>query len=295
MLRKTLHGAFLFILGYFLISIISGLSKYLQESHGFSPVELTFFNFLTVLVLTLPWLLRQKLTDVFKTTHFWPIFIRSILGFTCFLSFFTATHKTPLVNAVTLLNTAPLWIPICSFFILKERVSKKALLCVFAGFLGVLMVLHPRLRDMNIEGDLYGLFSGLALAFIMILMRMLKDAPWQKIVLFYSGASVILGGIFMIPSFKMPQGAQWGYLLIMGVCMYLVQYLITVALHFAKASTLSPLIYSSIIFSGIIGWVVWHHIPSTISLIGMLVIVVSGVLVLMFEPSEAEEIEQGTE
>jgi drug/metabolite transporter (DMT)-like permease len=154
------------------------------------------------------------------------------------------------------------------------------------------MVLHPRLRDMNIEGDLYGLFAGLALSFIMILMRMLKDEPWQKIVLFYSGASVILGGILMIPSFKMPQGAQWGYLLVMGICMYSVQYLITIALHFAKASTLSPLIYSSIIFSGIIGWVVWHHIPSPISLAGMLVIIISGILVLMFESDEAEEVEE---
>jgi drug/metabolite transporter (DMT)-like permease len=142
---------------------------------------------------------------------------------------------------------------------------------------------------MNIEGDLYALFSGLALSFVMILMRMLKDEPWQKIVLFYSGTSVILSAIFGIPSFKMPHGFQWVLLLIMGVCMYMVQYLVTVALHFAKASTLSPLIYSSIIFSGIIGWVVWHHIPSAISLIGMLVIIASGILVLMLESSEAEE------
>ena len=287
--KKIIRGALLFIMAYFLISIVSGLSKYLQKSQGFAPIELVFFNFFIVFSLSLPWVFRKGITNAFKTTRLKIILLRSVLGFACFLSFFIASHKIPLVNAVTLYNTAPLWIPICAIFMLKERFTKKVLLYIVSGFLGMIMIVHPHLQDMNIEGDLYALFAGIALAFLMILMRMLKEEPWQKIVLFYSIVSLVLSGIFVIPGFKMPQGIQWVYLLSMGVCMYLVLFLVTVALHFAKASTLSPLIYSSIIFSGIIGWVVWEQVPSIISLIGMVVIIISGILVLLVKAGEAEE------
>lgn len=289
MINKTVFGGLLFVLGYLLISIMSGLSKYLQESHGFSPIEITFFSFLIVAILILPWAFKQGFQGAFKTKRIRPILIRGILGFTCFLSFFTAAHKIPLVDAATFLNTAPLWVPICAFFILKEHVSKKALIGVFTGFLGMLLVLHPRVKDMNIGGDLYGLYAGLALAFILILMRHLKDEPWQRIVLYYSLISALIGAILVAPSFIMPHGIQWIYLLVMGLAMYLVQYLITTALHYAKASTLSPLVYSSIIFSGIIGWVVWGHVPGTLSLVGMLVIVASGILVLWIESHQSQE------
>jgi len=290
MRNKTFFGAFLFVLGYFFISIISGLSKYLHDQ-GFSAVELTFFNFLVVAILSIPWALKQGPKKAFKTNNLRLILVRGLLGFTCFLAYFAATHKIPLVNAATFLNTAPLWVPICAMLILKERVTKKTLIFVFTGFLGMLLVLHPHLKDMNVEGDLYGLFSGFALAFILIIMRHLRNEPWQRVVLYYSIISTILSAIFVIPLFVMPEAGQLVYLLVMGLCMYFVQYLVTIALHYAKASTLSPLIYSSIIFSGIIGWAIWKHVPTPISLTGMFIIVASGILVLWVESHIPQEIE----
>jgi drug/metabolite transporter (DMT)-like permease len=59
-----------------------------------------------------------------------------------------------------------------------------------------------------------------------------------------------------------------------------MQMLATKAFHYAKASILSPLSYSSIIASGVIGLVIWDQFPAFTSIAGMLVVIVSGILIL---------------
>ena len=62
--------------------------------------------------------------------------------------------------------------------------------------------------------------------------------------------------------------------------MYSMQILATKAFHYAKATVIGPLSYSSIIASGVIGLVVWEQIPTLKSLAGMFVVIVSGLLIL---------------
>ena len=78
----------------------------------------------------------------------------------------------------------------------------------------------------------------------------------------------------------------WAFFLVMGGIMYLIQWLATIALHYARATVLGPLTYSSIIVSGIIGWMVWGQIPIFLTLVGMFAIIVSGILIVMFESRE---------
>ncbi len=47
-----------------------------------------------------------------------------------------------------------------------------------------------------------------------------------------------------------------------------------------------PLTYSAIIVSGIIGWVVWGQIPTFLTMVGTLVIIISGILIVMFDVRE---------
>ena len=68
--------------------------------------------------------------------------------------------------------------------------------------------------------------------------------------------------------------------------MYLIQRFATIAMHYAKATTLGPLTYSAIIVSGIIGWLVWGQIPTFLTMVGTFAIIASGVLIVKFESRE---------
>ena len=281
--RKAILGGVLFAGAYCLLGVVSGISKYLQSKWGFPPAELTFFNYGILTMCVLPWVIKQGGLKALKTSNYPLILIRSVLGFSAFLLFFTASHILPLVDAVTLLNTAPLWVPLFAMFVLGDRLSRKPALCILGGFIGMLLIMRPRIQGMNFTGDAVGLASGIMMATAIVIMSKLKHESWQRVSFHYGIVGVLLSSVFMIHSFKMPQGIQWLFFLAMGGITYLIQWFATVALHHAKAITVGPLSYSSIIVSGIIGWLVWGQIPTFLTIIGMFVVVISGILIVMFE------------
>lgn len=286
MSEKTIIGGLFFSGAYCLLGIVSALSKYLQTNCGYHTSELTFFSFLVVAACLLPWVLRSGGLKALKTNNLPLILLRSALGFSLFLAFYATSHHLPIVNAVTLFNTAPLWVPLWAILILQERLSKKAALCILGGFAGMLFVMHPRLQGLNLRWDVVGISSGVMMAAVIVIMRKLKDEPWQRIIFCYAVVGTVFSAVAMVPTFKMPQGHHWLVFLAMGALMYLIQWFATVALHYARAIVLAPLTYSSIIVSGLIGWLIWGHIPTLLMLLGIFMIILSGVLILIFELQE---------
>ena len=274
-------GGMLYMAGYLFFAVMSALTKSLQETSGFPTIEITFFSYIYVVVLCLPWMLREGIVKAFKSDNYPIILVRTALGFTTFYLYFMVVFKIPLVNAVTLMNTAPFWVVLLAAIFLKERISRGTILCVIAGFIGVVLVVHPRLQGMNIQGYTLGIIVGAVSSGIVITRRILKNESWQRVILIYSVISTLVSGVIMIPVFKMPHGIEWFYISVVGVCMYLMQTLVMIAAKYAKASTLGPLSYISIVVSGIIGIIFWKHMPSPLTSIGIVIIIASGIMILV--------------
>ena len=60
------------------------------------------------------------------------------------------------------------------------------------------------------------------------------------------------------------------------------QLLIILAYKHATAGRIAPFNYTVVIFSGLIGWVVWNNTPDWLSLAGVLLVTVGGVLSTKF-------------
>jgi drug/metabolite transporter (DMT)-like permease len=58
---------------------------------------------------------------------------------------FVAVKKMPLVNAVLLSNSAPLFIPLVTWVWLKERIGGMVWMSLSVGFAGVILILKPGL------------------------------------------------------------------------------------------------------------------------------------------------------
>ena len=64
---------------------------------------------------------------------------------------------------------------------------------------------------------------------------------------------------------------------------YLVQIFITKGFSYGKASTLSPLAYTVVLFSAIFDRIFWHKVPDSWSLIGMALVIIGGIASVYLE------------
>src|SRR5690606_795161 len=67
----------------------------------------------------------------------------------------------------------------------------------------------------------------------------------------------------------------------LGLLGGLGHFLFTAAFRDAPASLLAPLNYAQLLWAGLLGWLVFGHVPGAVSLAGMAIIVASGLLVAL--------------
>ncbi|MBD3378955.1 MAG: EamA family transporter [Candidatus Omnitrophica bacterium] len=281
--QGTIYGGVLCALGYIFLAVMSGASKYLQEISGIPAIEITFFSYFFVLLASLPWIFMTGPANLFKSPYIHLVLTRTFLGTLTYYLYFITVDSMPLVTAVTLINTAPFWVALLAAILLGERVGKAALGFIAAGFTGVVMVIGPTSRGMNARSVLLALLVGVLAASVIVCRRSLKDESWQRTVAVYSLLATLLTGIAMAPSFTMPSGWEWIFVACIGACMYAMQALVQLAARYARASTLGPISYASIVASGMIGWLVWGHVPTLLETAGILLIIASGVVILLSE------------
>ena len=66
-----------------------------------------------------------------------------------------------------------------------------------------------------------------------------------------------------------------------GVLGGLGHYLFTLAYREARASLLAPLNYVQLLWAGLLGWIVFHHVPDAVTVAGMAVVAASGALIAL--------------
>lgn len=71
-----------------------------------------------------------------------------------------------------------------------------------------------------------------------------------------------------------------------GFAQLFAQVLIVLAYRYASWVKLGPFIYTTIVFTALIDWVVWHHPPTLFVVVGM-ALVIGGGLVAIRGKSEA--------
>ncbi|HEY5260238.1 MAG TPA: EamA family transporter, partial [Rhabdochlamydiaceae bacterium] len=260
-LHKDPHiikGALFALCGYLSMALLSACSKGLPS---FSLMQILFFQNCISCILTLPKVTMGGGFKFLKTSHPYLHLTRDAAGLACFFSFFYAIKEIPLVNAVLFVNAAPLWLPFVIYFWLRKRVFFHIWLGIFLGLIGIILIIKPLSTPINL-GVILGLASGMLFAITMVAQRTLsKTEPASRILFYYFFFGLIITTPFAVAEWQPFTLIQLLLFLGVGVFMYLSQAFMITAFTYAKASALSPLAYSAVIFSGILGWLIWGHIP----------------------------------
>ncbi len=279
-MHKEHHG---FLYGIIAALSSSGVALFAKLSTSASVPTLVFSRFALGLPIILWMLFRAQVT--FSVKKIPRQLVRNLASLAALYAYFFAIQVLPLVNAVTLVNTAPLFIPFVVLIWLKLLVSKRRFLAVFIGFIGVLILLRPG-GDFFQLGSMVGLLGGLLGAISLTTVRQLSKTESTKTILsYYFLIGAVISFFPMVLDWTpISDPMQWLYLFLSGLCALIFQYTLTKAFTHAPASKVSTVSYLSVVFSGLLGWWILGEVPDYWVLVGVLLIVI-GALFALFDRS----------
>ena len=270
-------GAVLTTAAFFCVALVGTLAK-VGGDHTSTGVLLLFQNAVGVLFL-LPVVFRAD-RRMLRTDRIWLHVLRAATGTACWYALFFAITQIPLANATLLTYSAPLWMPLIAWAVTRQRVAVPTWLGAGIGFVGILMVLQPRGHGFS-AGELSALAGALMLAVAMMSVRWLgATEPVLRILFYYFLLSTVLSVPVAIADWQPVSSAGWPWLAGLGFAQLFSQALIVLAYRYASAEKLGPFIYTVIVFTAVIDWVVWDHRPTMSTYIGMALVVGGGLFAM---------------
>ncbi len=238
---------------------------------------------LMLLTTNLPALRRS--TGV-KTKRFSLHLLRALSSLGAMYCLYYALKHLPLVDALLLSYTRPLFIPIIVYFTFGKKWGRFTWVGLGLGFFGVLFLLKPGQMAFD-AATIIGLGSGLfgAIAFTTI-RRLTKYEPPNRIMLYYLLLSLPIAGIFLTQQWTAPTWKIWGTLVLIGALTYGYQHLLTRAYMYAKAYKVAALLYTTVIFGVILEFFMGGKMIDIYSWLGILLIL-GGSLLLLKEESKS--------
>lgn len=285
---KGIYYMLLAALGF---STMGAAAKLLKGS--FNAGQLVFYrNFIGLLFLAVGLFLRPPVQKGGKLT--WLMF-RGLMGTTALYTLLYCILHMPLGTAMTYNLTSSIFIALFGFMLFGEYHGHRVAIAVIIGFLGMLLIYKPGFSGSPWYYHFAGLVSGITSALAYLTVGQLATYYDSRIiVLSFLLSGVILPLIslglhhfFGIPdnglliiSWKWPDEAiQWLWLLILGLSALFGQYFVTRAYGTDKPALVSAIGYSNILFSLIFGLLLGDAFPDLLSLLGILMIISSGILI----------------
>ncbi len=272
-----------------LFAFMGAFAKELSDS--MSSIEVVFFRNVFGVFLILISVYRKPLDQVGGKP--WLLFFRGMAGFTALLFFFYNISQIPLGEAMTFSKTSTIFTAIFAYIFVKEKLGFKGWLGIFVGFIGIIFITKfdgSTLDKTDWLGILTGVGAGLAYTSIRELRKYYDS---RAIVLSFMGIGtigpvilMIIGEFYQNPAFDyifapfvLPSSKDIIFIILLGTVATFAQIYMTKAYSCAKAGIIGTISYSNIAFSILLGMALGDTFPDIWIVLGITLIVISGLLV----------------
>ena len=225
-------------------------------------------------------------------------FARAALILMATAFFFTALRFMSIADAIAIFFVEPFVLTLLGAAFLNERVGWRRLMACLTGFLGALMIIQPNYAEFGVNALLP---LGTAVCFSCYLILTRHAARTLHPIALQSWTAIAASALILplIAGFQgsgiqaidpvMPEGRYWAYLIGVGIGSTVSHLMVAGALRFAPAATLAPLQYLEIIAATILGYLIFSDLLDSQAVIGVTVIVCSGLFVIWRERLHARE------
>jgi drug/metabolite transporter (DMT)-like permease len=282
-LRAARQHAILYVLAASAVFTLgSALVKALTVD--FPVLEIVMFRSIVGFVAMLPMIMRGGGLSALKTRRKVGHVMRTVYGFIGTVTSVYGFGVLPLVTVTALGFAMPLFLTIVSVPLLGERVGPRRASAVLVGLAGVMVMLRPWHVDATsmplgaVAIVLAGVFTW---SLSMINIRKMGDAGERNvtIVAWYSLGTAALAAFGCIAEWVTPDPWQLATLVGAGLMSGLAQWLMTEGYRAAETTLVAPFEYGAIIYASVLGIAIWGEWPDVWSLLGIAVLIASGLYI----------------
>ncbi|MCC0042961.1 MAG: DMT family transporter [Brucellaceae bacterium] len=222
--------------------------------------------------------------DFWRMNHPLPVQARAVIGLVAGMIGVYAFTTIPLAEVYALAFLSPLFVTILSMVFLKEQIGPWRWAAVIIGFLGVLVVVRPGFRALEL-GHAAALMMAILSAASIILQRSLASRERTTTILGYLILYAVLfnGVATTIAGFEVPQWNEAAILMVAGAGAASGHIFLMRAIRLAPVNQLAPTHYSQIAWAVLLGAVLFGEQPDIWTVIGLAVIAFSGLLTVARE------------
>ncbi|BES64083.1 DMT family transporter [Gottschalkiaceae bacterium SANA] len=207
---------------------------------------------------------------------------RASLGLLGVVLYFYAISNLILADSAMLNKLSPFFVTLFAALFLKEKLSAIQIPALIVVFFGAMLIIKPQF-DLSILPAMAGAASAMTAGAAYTLVRYLKDREKPATIVFYFSFVSVVGMIpFVLLDFHMPTMTQLFFLIGTGVFAAVGQFALTFAYKYAPAAEISIYNYFSILFSAVIGYLIWGEVPDGLSLLGGALVVAAAGLTFWY-------------
>ncbi|MBV9553677.1 MAG: DMT family transporter [Alphaproteobacteria bacterium] len=275
------RGIFFMVMSTVLFAAVNAIVKW--EVARYPVGEVAFYRALFAMVAVTAIILPRAGIAVFRTRRYFAHLQRGISQFGSMTCMFIAFSLMSLGSAVAIGFAAPLFTTLLSALVLKERVGPHRWSALAVGFVGVLIVTEPGAGSLQ-TGALFALANALLISSVAVAIRRMSLTESTETLTLYQMIVITVCTLFLLPfGFRPPRWTDTGMLALAGIGNGVAQYWWTRALTLAPPSAVVPFNYLSLVWATMLGFAIWHDVPTPHLLIGAAVVVASGLYLLWRE------------
>jgi len=218
--------------------------------------------------------IRRKRIAVWGQNHL-LLFARGTIGALALICVYYSVTTLPLAEATLLQYTYPAFTALIAWLFLKEPVQRATIACIALSFIGLMVMVQPgAASDITAELPLLSVTAALlgalgsAIAYV-IVRRLSQAGEDSSVIIFYFPLIALpVSLVFLGDDFVMPSPEVMALLVLVGIFTQIGQVGLTKAMAAEKAGKVSAYSYVQVLFSALLGLVLFAEIPTAWTLTG---------------------------
>ena len=284
----AMQSLWMIVAGFFFAGM--GVCVKLSAREGYSLAEIVLYRSAIMLFIMLA-LVRWHNVQL-ATKHWHRHVKRGVTGFCSLSVYFYAISLLPLATAVTLNYTSPVFLMLMLVFFRGLKANWGIVFALGLGFLGVVFLLHPTFEEQILFGVTVALTSAVLTAMVYFDVSDLgrRGEPTARTVFYFSLISTLLSLVWIAFSRLNPITLRGFFMLAgTGVFATLGQLAMTRAYSRGKVLLSASLTYTAVVFATLSGVIFWGEHLGWMELMGMILVMVSGISANYFSSGKKEE------
>ena len=234
-----------------------------------------------------------------KIRHPFINLLRGLLMVCSYTAYYMSLAAMPIAEVTAIFFVSPLIITLFSVLFLGETVGPRRWAAVIAGFAGVLVIVQPGAKDLDPAAALPLVASFTYACSVIITRRIGRSQSGASLALFAMLTFIAVGGLsgavmgggafaneshpslgFLLRAWVMPGGRDMLFLGAIGLIAGIGFYCLSESYRIAPASVVAPFEFIAMPLAVLWGIAVWSEYPPPTTLLGIVMIIGSGIYVL---------------